>query len=82
MPMKFKDLVKICDSVESIINWLIQVGLTLNICASICKSCDFGVLDYGRTVLTAVTATFGDAATINATRKYLLGNPLDLIIII
>jgi hypothetical protein len=41
--MKFKDLVKICDSVESIINWLIQVGLILNLRASICKSCGFGV---------------------------------------
>lgn len=42
MPLKLKDLAKICESTESIIAWLINLNLLLNLKDCICKFCEIG----------------------------------------
>ena len=42
MPYKLKDLGRICENVEVLIDWLIQLNLLLNLKDCVCKFCDFG----------------------------------------
>lgn len=42
MLLKLKDLAKICESTESIIAWLINLNLLLNLKDCICKFCEIG----------------------------------------
>ena len=42
MPYKLKDLGKLCESLEVIINWLIQLNLIIDLKDCVCKFCNFG----------------------------------------
>ena len=42
MPCKLKDLGKLCESLEVIINWLIQLILIIVLNDCVCKLCNFG----------------------------------------
>lgn len=41
MPFKLKDIAAKCVSSESVINWLISIGLLINLSGCVCKSCVF-----------------------------------------
>ena len=43
MPCKLKDLGKLCESLEVIINWLIQLILIIVLNDCVCKFCNFGL---------------------------------------
>lgn len=71
MPLKLKDLAKICESTESIIAWLINLNLLLYL-----KDCIYanfvklGVLDFEKIPPLAGIITFGDVQTRNVITKF------------
>ena len=46
MPIKLKDLAVICSSVGNIIDWLLKLGLLLNLSGCACKFCESGTFGF------------------------------------
>lgn len=71
MPLKLKDLAKICESTESIITCLINLNLLLNLKDCICKFCEIGRFGFRKDSSLAGIITFGDVQTRNLIKKFL-----------
>ena len=42
MPLRLRNLFKIAENIESLINWLFQLGLVLQLGGVLCKFCEKG----------------------------------------
>lgn len=70
MPLKPKDLAKICESTEFIFAWLINLNLLFILNSVYANFVKLGVLDFEKIPPLAGIITFGDVQTKNVIKKF------------
>ena len=69
MPLRLRDLFKLTENIENLIQWLFQLGLVLELSGVSCKFCDKGRFGLERTRHSVLTSVAGVVLTKHVVRR-------------